>query len=228
MRLDEKNYEFRKQLLKVHKDNLRDSSLVADSGEFEFKDGTIIYYKDNTDVILTAVKDFCDYLYTSMNVPAMIRAKPDAKDKATVKIRLKTDGEDLAEGNGYMGSSITVSENGIEIIAFDERGAAQALYYLEDVMSNRKAPFVKFGNTKRKTLFTPRMIHSGYGIDEFPDAHLSQIAHAGMDAILVFVCWEYLLHYAQIQPPPSALMVWPESQWLSSEARNTTIGATSS
>lgn len=31
------------------------------------------------------------------------------------------------------------------------------------------------------------MIHSGYGIDEFPDAHLSQIAHTGMDAILVFV-----------------------------------------
>ena len=48
------------------------------------------------------------------------------------------------------------------------------------------------------------------------------------NAILVFVCWEYLLHYAQIQPPPSALIVWPESQWLSSEARNTTIGATSS
>ena len=43
----------------------------------------------------------------------------------------------------------------------------------------------------------------------------------------LYVGW-YLLHYAHIQPPPSALMVWPESQWLSSEARNTTIGATSS
>ena len=31
------------------------------------------------------------------------------------------------------------------------------------------------------------MIHSGYQLDVFPDAHLSAIAHAGMDAILIFV-----------------------------------------
>ena len=186
MRIDEKNYEFRKKLLKVHKDNLRDMSLVAESNEFEFKDVAIIFYEDNTDVISTAVKDFCEYLYTSMNVSAALSSKPDAKDKAAVKIRLKNDGEDLGDANAYMGSTITVNEYGIEIVAFDERGAAQALYYLEDIMNNRKAPFVKFGNTKRKALFSPRMIHSGYGIDEFPDAHLAQIAHAGMDAILVF------------------------------------------
>jgi hypothetical protein len=30
------------------------------------------------------------------------------------------------------------------------------------------------------------MIHSGFGIDQFPDCHLRDIAHSGMDAILVF------------------------------------------
>ena len=36
-------------------------------------------------------------------------------------------------------------------------------------------------------MYSPRMIHSGYGIDWFPNEHLAAIAHAGMDAILVFV-----------------------------------------
>jgi len=31
------------------------------------------------------------------------------------------------------------------------------------------------------------MTHSGWGLDAFPDAHLNAIAHAGMDAILLFV-----------------------------------------
>ncbi len=30
------------------------------------------------------------------------------------------------------------------------------------------------------------MVHSGWGIDQFPDPHLNFITHAGMDAILVF------------------------------------------
>ena len=30
------------------------------------------------------------------------------------------------------------------------------------------------------------MVHSGFGIDQFPDCHLRDIAHSGMDAILVF------------------------------------------
>ena len=31
------------------------------------------------------------------------------------------------------------------------------------------------------------MIHSGYGQEQYPEQHLSAIAHAGMDAILYFV-----------------------------------------
>ena len=187
MRIKEKNYAFRKKLLKVHNENVRDNSLNATSDEFEFKDGAVIYYKDNTDVIVTAVKDFADYLYTSMNVSVMISAKAEAERNAAVKIRIKNNDDELGDANAYMGSSISVSETGVEIVAFDERGAAQALYYLEDLMNIRRAPFVSFVNVKRKALFSPRMIHSGYGIDEFPDAHLAQIAHSGMDAILVFV-----------------------------------------
>lgn len=187
MRQVEKNYEFRKKLLKVHSENVRDNTLKAKDNEFIFDDGAVIYLQSCTDVILTAAKDFSDYLFTSMNVSSMISIKDSFKEKCAVSIRLKYDSEDLADAEGYMGFSINVSSDRIEIIAFDERGAAQALYHLEDVMNIRKAPFVKFGNIKKKAIFSPRMVHSGYGIDEFPDAHLSQIAHTGMDAILVFV-----------------------------------------
>ena len=54
-------------------------------------------------------------------------------------------------------------------------------------MNLKRAPIVKKREETRKPLFSPRMIHSGYGLDNFPDAHLNAIAHAGMDAILVFV-----------------------------------------
>ena len=77
-------------------------------------------------------------------------------------------------------------EDGIVIDAFDERGIAQAFYYLEDLMSVRCAPFIKKETVENKAMYSPRMIHSGYGIDQFPDCHLRAIAHSGMDAILVF------------------------------------------
>ena len=66
-------------------------------------------------------------------------------------------------------------------------GVAQALYSLEDVMSMRKAPYIEYGTVKRKPLYSPQMVHSGYGIDNYPNEHLAQIAHDGRDAILLFV-----------------------------------------
>ncbi|MBQ5746358.1 MAG: hypothetical protein IIV81_00325, partial [Clostridia bacterium] len=88
-------------------------------------------------------------------------------------------------GKGYMGYKLSFDE-GIVIDAFDERGIAQAFYYLEDLMSVRLAPFIKKEVVENKAMYSPRMIHSGYGIDQFPDCHLRAIAHSGMDSILVF------------------------------------------
>ncbi|MFA7637354.1 MAG: hypothetical protein WCX81_06295, partial [Monoglobales bacterium] len=50
----------------------------------------------------------------------------------------------------------------------------------------KRAPYPTKKVTRRKPLFSPRMLHSGYCLDEYPDEHLSAIAHAGRDAILVF------------------------------------------
>jgi len=81
---------------------------------------------------------------------------------------------------------VSVTADGVAVRAKDSRAAAQALYHLEDLMNLRRAPFLAFGTEDRTPLFSPRMTHSGFACDEFPDPYLRHIAHAGMDAILIF------------------------------------------
>lgn len=179
MQKTEKKYEFRKRLLKVHKENLRDYSVIPDEKELVIQDGFTICLPENAgEVVLTAAKDFADYLLTSMNVASMI--KKGARDHQTeneVSYEL-----DISMEKGYR---VQVDEK-IWITANDERSVAQALYALEDAMNRRKAPYLKKEIYTYRILFSPRMLHSGYGLDAFPNEHLAAIAHAGRDAILVF------------------------------------------
>ena len=103
--------------------------------------------------------DFADYLKTSMGVMAKVEKKGTV---GGVEVRI-SDG--LAERE-YV---INVAKKGVAILAHDERAAAQALYHLEDLMSLRRAPFLKIGKERRRGIFSPRMTHAGYALDEFPD-----------------------------------------------------------
>lgn len=183
----ETNYEFRKRMMQVHKKDIRDDLLVAEESECELAEGAVIYVaKDAGDVILTAAMDFVDYLFTSMGVSAMLKKGKPENPANSVSIALAQDeGVDLGEYAGYRGYRIDTA-GGIRIYANDERGAAQALYYLEFLMDLRKAPFIAKGTISRKPCFSPMMVHSGYAIDEYPNEHLNAIAHEGRDAILVF------------------------------------------
>ena len=82
---------------------------------------------------------------------------------------------------------VRISKGGVAVTAGSPRIAAQAFYHLEDLMNLRRAPFLKCGEETREHLFSPRMTHSAWGLDEFPEGHLRQIAHAGIDAIVVFI-----------------------------------------
>lgn len=172
------NYDFKAELLTVHKKNLRDGNIRPQADEFAFTNGVKIFVKDfENQVILTAVRDFEDYLFTSMNVSACIVKEAD---EATVTVSL---GQDLGEGDGYMGYRIQTQKNSMKIEGYDDRGVAQALYYLEDLMSIRKAPFITVGTVARKALFTPRITQSPFGMYEYPDEAFQWIAHSGYDAI---------------------------------------------
>ncbi len=184
MRKLEKNYEFRKRMMQIHKKDIVNVSIMPGEDELVITDGFVIdISQTDSDVVLTAAKDFQEYMLISMNVSVMIARKKETGKKV---ISIDFDKEQqLTTGNGYMGYRLSVEES-IKVLAHDERGVAQALYRMEDMMTLRKAPFLKKETIECKAAFSPRMVHSGYGIDQFPDCHLRDIAHAGMDAILVF------------------------------------------
>ena len=175
-------------MLKVHEENIRVNSLNAKNNEFIFEDGIqIIVPKDSSDVIVTAAKDLVSYFFESMNVGAIVKRNNAVCNKPCIFISLAKDtGEDLGEYAAYKGYKITVSNENVNICGFDDRGVASAIYRLEEIMTDRKAPFVKHGIYESKPMFSPMMVHSGYGLDDFPDAHLQKIAHEGRDAILVY------------------------------------------
>ena len=159
----QKPFDFRRNLESPHKPGRRDFSLKAEKDEFAFVDGCVV-----------PNEDFADYLKVSMGVDA----KVGEKGAITIAIDSKLKEREYR---------IAVSEKGVSVVAFDERASRRALYHLEDLMNLRKAPFLKFGSECRRSVFSPRMTHSGWALDDFPDGHLSQLAHYGFDAILIFV-----------------------------------------
>ena len=156
-------FSFRKNLESPHVANRRDVSLKPAADEFVFVDGCAV--PDG---------DFADYLKVSMGV--------DAKVGENGVVQIKFD-RSLEERE----SRIETTDMGVAITAFDDRAARRALYHLEDLMNLRRAPFLKKVTQRRRAVFSPRMTHSGWALDKFPDGHLAQIAHYGFDAILIFV-----------------------------------------
>ncbi len=172
----ENKHQFRERLSVLHRKNIRNHSAVKGENEFEIPDGAVIALPLSAgSVAVTAARDFCEFLFDSMNLSARVARS----DRGTVTIKI-----DESYGQ-YKSFRLAVCDSEISITAHDERGAAQALFYLEDLMNASYTPFIPHGVTERTPLFSPRMSHSGYMLDEFPDFHLAQIAHAGMDAILV-------------------------------------------
>ncbi|MBR1968001.1 MAG: hypothetical protein IKA11_01225 [Clostridia bacterium] len=181
MLTEQKNYDFKKELLIVHTPNLRNLSLLPDSDELDLSNGVkILIENPENAVIMTAARDFTDYLFTSQLCSATLVRNGNAD--ITVKF-----GKNLGDAEGYMGYRITVNKNGVLIEGHDERGIAQAFYYIEDLMNIRKAPFLKFGVTARKALFSPRITQSPFGMFEWCDEAFQILAHRGFDAIDLWI-----------------------------------------
>ena len=132
MRKPEKNYEFRHKMLKIHREDIRNKRLVPSLDEIEIKDGFVIdISRTMTEVVLTAAKDLQDYLLISMGVSVLIDTKGSVAGES-ISVDIAPD--KLTNAKGYMGYKLSF-DKGIKIDAFDERGIAQAFYYLEDMMT---------------------------------------------------------------------------------------------
>jgi len=176
----EQNYDFRKEYGQPHKRIPGAKDRRPNADELVLKDGLTISVGNLGQVAKVAAKDFAAYLKTAFGLNAKV-----VEGNADITARVD---ETLPEAvRAYMRRVTAVDKDGVSITAFDERGVAQAFYALEDRMNLRRAPFLTHGTTEQMAAFSPRMIHSGVGLDYYPDDYLSTCAHYGYDAILAFV-----------------------------------------
>ena len=181
----QKNYDFRQELMQWHRPGLR-CAYTPKPEEVSLEQVTVLLPPDAGEVLCTAAQDFQDYLFTSMEASAALSRGKVSGLPLTVGTFAQLD-RPWPYDAVAASYEITVEEIGITVCGYDERGCAQGLYQLEDRMNRIRAPYLTQGTTHYAPAFSPRMIHSGYGQEQYPDQHLSAIAHAGMDAILVFV-----------------------------------------
>ena len=173
----ERPYAFRERLECVHERNMFDSGAKPAADEFAFSDGVVVSIPECGEAVLElAARDFEEYLSVSMGVSARVSVRGGGQVSVS-----------LDKSLGPRKYRVRVSKGGVAVTAGSPRIAAQAFYHLEDLMNLRRAPFLKCGEETREHLFSPRMTHSAWGLDEFPEGHLRQIAHAGIDAIVVFI-----------------------------------------
>ena len=189
--MTERNYEFRRRIAVVHKPNRRDANAQPGSKDVLIEDGwSIIIPTNASEVIVTVAKDLQDYLFTSMGVSILLRAAADVSATGTNSIVLATKQElpDLGAGlNVPRSYRLLVSPGRVTVCGNEDRGTAQGSYFLEDLMNRHEAPILTQQDVTRQPLFSPRMTHSGWGLDMFPDDYLNVMAHYGIDSLLLFV-----------------------------------------
>ncbi|MBQ9974166.1 MAG: hypothetical protein IJP02_04320 [Oscillospiraceae bacterium] len=172
----EHSYEFRTRCCRSHHRIYGWKNRPAGPEELALGNEVTICCRVEGPVAANAVKDLRAYLRTAFGIATRM-----VEDGADITVYLDTKLKD------YMARTVTVSDKGVDIAAADDRGAAQGIYGLEDAMDLRMAPVLKKGTVSQKPAFSPRMTHSGLGMDLFPDEYLAVCARHGFDAILVFI-----------------------------------------
>lgn len=189
----ERPYGFRRRLEVVHRADRRDESSKIAPAEIAIGTGwTILVDAAASRLVFDVAKDLQDYLLVSMQESVLLRRVEGVAEAARTEHRVLVlaTAQELAMTNAPAtprSYRLTVSDERIVVCGADDRGAAQGSYHLEDLMNLRGGPYLERQNTTRAPIFAPRMTHSGWGLDEYPDAYLNAVAHAGMDSILVFV-----------------------------------------
>ncbi|MCL2517965.1 MAG: hypothetical protein FWF15_05325 [Oscillospiraceae bacterium] len=177
----EKNYNFRKRLLEVHKPNRRNQTVSKKETAIEITSGWNIIIDANADrVIYNAARDLEDYFFKSMGVFVGVKTICCGSYANTITYCI----DETLEENSY---KLKIENDSVILCGSDSRSAAQAGYFIEDLMNIAEGPYLEKQETVRTPLFSPRMIHSGFGLDMFPDEHISAIAHNGINVLLLFV-----------------------------------------
>ncbi len=196
----ETKYEFRKRLLEVHPADIGHAETEQRSGMcLVTEDWEIVAPKAPSRLMRYAAHDLRDFFETSLGMSLRVRFG----DGCTADNRIVLCCDPLLESDKPLAFRVSITANRITVVGKTERGAAQGFYLLEDMMREQKAPYLPHTERLVEPAFSPRMTHSGYMLDVFPDEYLKAIAHAGMDAIIVYVSDLYKMHCGF--PDPDAL-----------------------
>ena len=180
--MKEINYEFRKRFSVVHRTDRRDFEKKCPENYIGVDgDWCITVPCDADEVLINGARDLEDYFFTSMGISLRV-VRENESFTYNKKINYSVDNK----LNEYS-YRFNVSENEIILCGADSRMTAQAGYFLEDLMNLQEGPFLEKQDLVRTSLFNPRMVHSGYGLDVFPTEHMINIAHSGISSLLVFV-----------------------------------------
>ncbi len=173
----EQNYDFRRRLDTLHAPGRRDPLATAAPDEFSLPDGLpICFPADAPSAVIGTAKDLSDYFRVSMGLRTILT--PDGAQGLLL---------DCKQGLGPFGTyRIDTAPGRIALTGADASGIRRAGVHLEDLLNRRGGPFLKTSTELHTPLISPRIVHSGWGIELFPDAHLNAIIHAGFDAIAVF------------------------------------------
>ena len=178
-------YSFRHELDEVHKRNRRNPALIPRENETSVDESWSIVLPDNADYLIEyAATDLQDYFRVSMNLNLPLSREEKERCIVLDIWNCPTGPTKNAPKRAF---HLEVTETQIRITGSDPAGVAQGCYYLEDRMNLREAPYLERGSERCERMFSPRMVHSGWGLDQFPDSHLNAIAHAGFDSVLLFV-----------------------------------------
>lgn len=171
----EKNYDFLKRHWTVHISNRRDPVRELSTGEMAVEYGWKIGTDGGT-VCENAVKDLQDYFWVSMGISV---GRTDCFADKTIWLEV-----DATLDRGFVAE---VNKEKIKIRLCADRDAFRAVVHLEDIMNLAGAPFLPIGKMVRRPLYDSRSVHSGTGMDQFPDTELRGVVHAGYDTIVLFV-----------------------------------------
>ncbi len=206
-------YDFRNRMLPLHPSGITNDAVWRSLTGCRIDDSWEILVPASASRLLQyAGRDLRDFFDTALSVyPRLrktgnVRAELKSPEK---KIVICTAQDYPCEFKSLqkMAYHVTVTAQSVFICGKTDRGAAQGVYHVEDDLRQNEGPVVTLEDCERAPLFSPRMTHSGYELDTFPDAYLQAVAHAGMDAIIVYACdVNTCLHGA---PDPDAL--WPGS-----------------
>ena len=175
--MNEKNFDFRKRHWEYHKSGRREPRRKTAKNEIELTaDWAIGHAADAGPITSIAADDFRDYLEKSMDLSVRI-VHEDGPRVLWLEVSPKV----------KKGFVIEMKKDHVKVTAAEDEMSFRGTIHLEDIMNLEGAPVLPLGKMVRRPMYRKRSVHSGSGIDFFPDAELLAMLHAGYDTLVIFL-----------------------------------------